>query len=118
MRISDWSSDVCSSDLDVQECLGTGDAHPHRSALRAAVHCRLVVDVALRHRHDLVRSGTPCVIGDEELAFDLDGHRVTPTYASNLAINSALAVSGTVHITHPPRRLHTRPVPQGPGRRP
>src|SRR3546814_12566212 len=27
MRISDWSSDVCSSDLTVQRCLAGGDAH-------------------------------------------------------------------------------------------
>src|SRR3546814_7633849 len=60
--------------LDVQECLGTGDAHPHRSALRAAIHCRLVVDVALRHWHDFMRRGAPTVVGDEELAFDFDRH--------------------------------------------
>src|SRR3546814_9347497 len=108
MRISDWSSDVCSSDLDVQECLGTGDAHPHPSALRAAVLCRLVVDVALRHRHDLVRSGTPCVIGDEELAFDLDGHRVTPTYGSNIAIDSTCTVCGNMSITPAARSFQPR----------
>src|SRR3546814_18430121 len=41
MRISDWSSDVCSSDLDRQVCLsdpvgarscGAGDADPRRAA--------------------------------------------------------------------------------------
>src|SRR3546814_19021588 len=67
--------------LDVQECLGTGHAPPHRSALRAAVHCLLVVDVALRHRHDLVRSGPPTVLADAELAFDFAGHRGTPSAA-------------------------------------
>src|SRR3546814_13178469 len=38
------------------------------------IHCRLVVDVALRLWHDFMRRGAPTVVGDEELAFDFDRH--------------------------------------------
>src|SRR3546814_11487303 len=56
MRISDWSSDVCSSDLDDGPADGRqGDAPKglHRVGAEAA-RCLLLLDAhLLQHRHDL-----------------------------------------------------------------
>src|SRR3546814_8134275 len=51
MRISDWSSDVCSSDLDRQQRrdveLGLAEAHLQRQAVQPVVLVQLAPDVGL-----------------------------------------------------------------------
>src|SRR3546814_1481657 len=42
MRISDWSSDVCSSDLAIGEAVGLGDGAADGEALRIGIFARLV----------------------------------------------------------------------------
>src|SRR3546814_15573149 len=98
------------------------------------IHCRLVVDVALRHWHDFMRRGAPTVVGDEELAFDFDRHgkgrdsgfeASLPSAApalpnpqsripnpglpgSTLAIDSPCAVFGNMSIPPAARNLQAR----------
>src|SRR3546814_7856695 len=49
MRMSDWSSDVCSSDLENRECLGIGGGDD----IDLAPHHRRGARERLRYRHDL-----------------------------------------------------------------
>src|SRR5690606_3714182 len=60
--------------LEVEEGFVTLDAHPHRRVLLAAVHGAEVVDIALGHGQDGVGGGAPGCVGDEEFAFDFEGH--------------------------------------------
>src|SRR5690606_35924577 len=60
--------------LEVEEGFVTLDAHPHRRVLLAAVHGAEVVDIALGHGQDGVGGGAPGGVGDEEFAFDFEGH--------------------------------------------
>src|SRR3546814_17962770 len=64
-----------------------------------------------------MRRGAPAVVGDEELAFDLDGHRGTPTYGSNIAIDSTCAVCGNMSITPAARSFQPRPLTRKPASR-
>src|SRR3546814_10347819 len=53
MRISDWSSDVCSSDLDYPRLGAVGDGHQHRGGHdRAAPAADVVVALVAREQHD------------------------------------------------------------------
>src|SRR3546814_14869413 len=57
MRISDWSSDVCSSDLQQPEG-GAGDAERHRAQRHIAVG---MAGEAVAHRSEERRVGKECV---------------------------------------------------------
>src|SRR3546814_11787032 len=70
MRISDWSSDVCSSDLTLYMCLGQQDAADLRTPLRASqddAPLEAAIHAAIARKpkgHDFVidrRRSTPAV---------------------------------------------------------
>lgn len=62
--------------FQIEKCAFALNPHPHRCILRAIAQCRLVIDVALRHRHHCMRGVAPTVAGDQEFAFDFCGHGI------------------------------------------
>src|SRR3546814_11652889 len=57
MRISDWSSDVCSSDLAVQDCALPD--HPPRPHVEGDQRCALTADPALSFPAQIKEAGLP-----------------------------------------------------------
>src|SRR3546814_1975111 len=82
MRISDWSSDVCSSDLQRQRNQDDGQsecASDHRREVITHCHwpaaCRSSARACVQHRHDQVNcagsGGSPCPGRSEEHTSEL-----------------------------------------------
>src|SRR3546814_15205070 len=70
MRISDWSSDVCSSDLGIADLLGDGDPDPHR---------RIIVAARPRQQHEAGHRRAPARLRREKIAACPYGrHRTSP----------------------------------------
>src|SRR5690606_3577180 len=60
--------------LEVEEGLFALDAHAHRGLLFTTIHRAQIVDIALGHGQNVMRGVAPALAGDQEFAFDFDGH--------------------------------------------
>src|SRR3546814_10611840 len=84
MRISDWSSDVCSSDLFAQECSDASRSPRNRrtaDAARRIAECRNPSPPRARRAcmkvvDNVARAFAPAGVGNIGVGFDLLGHSI------------------------------------------
>src|SRR3546814_2908209 len=108
MRISDWSSDVCSSDLQaridslhrIRRALGAARARQHRPTLRNGIDLAFRVFVRTQRRA-VVEVGTPVPLPVPAVLVDIDAQpfRLFAAFRRKGAIIAAIGTGAEEHTS-------------------